>query len=265
MPPRMLMLFGAWLSCAMLTVWAFFVAGRLRSVWWARLALVAGLAPLVFLIVQRLPRPQLELPELGLTLGFTGILLGVWGAAVTWARELPASPKVDASRMRWDPRPSHRPTWVIVMGMSTLLTFALVAVQQPLLAVMPWGLLAIAYAWAHQGLRGPVRVEARDVVFGNERMAIDDLSRVIRDVRYFGPVRREHLVVKHNDRLVCWLVTGSPTEDVLAVVHLIHQQQAFAANHTIDRGALVDPPQWLAGIQERGARPFALQPNGEAT
>ncbi len=252
----MVLLIGAWISCGLLTLWALYVAGRLRSTWWARIALLAGFAPIGWLIARQVPSPSLEPFELlALALGST-VLLGVWGTAVHWARRAPAAPRVDASRMRWVPRPSHRPTWVIVAGLSTLLTLALIALDRPLVAILPWLGVLLAHRWAHQGERGAVRVEARDVVLGGERIPIDELSLVAREVQYLGPLRRERLVLHHGERQLCWLVTGSPAEDVVAVEHLLRRQQDFALSHEVAREPQRRPPAWLRDIHERSARPL---------
>ncbi|MEM6930692.1 MAG: hypothetical protein AAF602_27410, partial [Myxococcota bacterium] len=109
----MFLLIIAWMSCAMLTVWALFVAGRLRSVWWSSVALVLGLVPLGSLLARHIPWPRLDLIDALVIAAGSTFLLGLWGSAVHWARRSPVPPRVDASRMRWVPRPSHRPTWVI--------------------------------------------------------------------------------------------------------------------------------------------------------
>ncbi|MEO0603559.1 MAG: hypothetical protein AAF211_19120 [Myxococcota bacterium] len=261
----MFLLVIAWMSCAMLTVWALFVAGRLRSVGWSSIALVLGLAPLASLLARHVPWPRLDLVDvLGLAAGST-FLLGLWGAAVHWARRTAMAPRVDASRMRWVPRPSHRPTWVIAAGFSTLLSLGLVALDGPLVSVLPWVPLLVAYRWAHQGERGPIRVEARDVVLGTERVGIDELSKVVREVRFLGPIRRERLVIRYGEVERRWLVTGSPSEHGVAVQHLLLQQQGFAAAHAIHREPPQRPPEWLRDIYERGGRPVSVATNREAT
>lgn len=261
----MTLLLGFWASCSLLVLWGFFVAGRLRSAWWPRVALLLGVLPLVGLAFGEVSMPSLGNAEL---LGMGGASLGllmVWGGAVRWARRRPLAPRVDASRMRWEPRPSHRPTWVLAAGLSTLLSIALVLLGKPVVAVLPWLALFVAHRWAHHGGRGTLHVGSRDVVFAGERFAIDELSQVLREVRFLGPVRRERLVVKHKDRLLRWLVTGSPSEDVVAVQHLLHRQQDFANRHLVEREPPQRPPDWLLHLQQAGGRPVALGPNGKPT
>ena len=261
----MLLMIGAWISCSMLLVWAMYVAGRLRSATWSKIALLLGTMPMVFLMMGQLPLPRFTLVDLAWLGAISAGLLGIWGVAVHWARRLPASPKVDASRMRWLPRASHRPTWVIAVGLSTVLTLALVALDRPLVGLLPWVALFVAHRWAHQGERGTLRVEARDIVLAGERIAIEALAPVLREVRYLGPVRRERLVLQHGDRQLHWLVTGSPAEHVLAVQHLLQQQQDHAASHTALREPLRLPPAWLLDIQENGLGPVALRSDRKAT
>lgn len=261
----MLLLIAAWSAGSMLTLWALFVAGRLRSPLMSKVALTVGTAPMVGLVAAALPRPRWELADLAWAAGVGAGLLVVWGVAVHWARQKPPTPKVDAARMRWAPRPSHRPTWVLAAGLSTLLTLSLFVMDRPLVGLMPWVGLLVAHRWAHQGERGLVRVEARDIVLGGERIAIDEMAPVRREVRFLGPVRRERLVLQHGNRRLSWLVTGSPPDHVLAVQHLLLQQQDLAAAHTVERGPNQLPPQWLQHVHESGGRPFALRPNREAT
>jgi len=254
-----------WVALCLLTLWVLFAAGRLRSLGPATFLLSLGVLPVAAVLVARLPVPRLEpLDWLALAVVATG-LLTVWGGAVRWARQDPASPRVDASRMRWVPRPSHRATWVIAIGLSTVLTLAVFALDRPLVGLLPWLALLVAHRWAHQGEQGSVRVEARDLVLAGERVPIDAVTAIRREVQYLGPVRRARLVFEYEDRRKGWLVTGSPDEDVSAAVHLLQQQRELAAHHPIEREPARRPPEWLRDIHERGGRPVPLRPNREAT
>lgn len=259
------LLLAAWIACVTLGLWAFFVAGRLKSVKASVLALGLGLAPLFVLTVSALPWPVLDRTGVAV-LGAASLgLTGAWGVAVWWARHPPSVPWVDAARMRWVPRASHRPTWVIAAGLVTLLTLALGIVGRPAVALLPWAAWILAHRWAHTGDRGVIRVESRDVLLAGQRIPMVELSDVHREVQFLGPVRRERLVVTIGDRRFHWLVTGSLNEDVAAVQHLLRQQVDFARDHLLDRGPELAPPAWLADVDQLRRRPVPAGPDGKAT
>ncbi|HHO51976.1 MAG TPA: hypothetical protein ENK18_14110 [Deltaproteobacteria bacterium] len=220
--------------------------------------LVIGLSPLLWIGpllyltagLERLTPAHLQQAILWLILSLPPV--GAWGLVARWARRVPEPPRLDVARVWWTPRASHRVTWVLLGG----LVAGLGLILGLLWSVLPGlGLalgLAGAWRWAHRGAVGQLRIESRDLVVGRERIPMEDVESVGREVGFWGPVRRERLAIEHRHGCVRLLVTGSPEEDVDAILRVMCRQLAWASRHEVPRGEALPPPAALEVLRLLG-------------
>ena len=218
--------------------------------------LSAGLMGLAIPVVVSSPKMGHALAWLGsanltwaiqIALGAVPVVVG-WGLLARWARRMPAPPTADQARLRWTPRPSHRPTWVLAVGFTLLLGASLLLQGSEPLALLVLSLLGMAWWWAHRGQRGPIRVEARELVLGSgHRIPLEEIDGVALDISFLGPIQRSRIRVNHQGRDLALLVSGSPEEDIDAVVRLLSRQRAWAASNALDRPEH-PPPTTLAAL-----------------
>lgn len=180
--------------------------------------------------------------------------VGLWSLAVRWARREPVPPLLDQARLRWSPRATHRPVWVLFASVALLWTVLNLAFGSPCAVVVPLIALGVCWRFAHHGERGPLRIESRDLVLDNQRIPLDDIVQVEREVRVF-PMWRIRLVIHRREgRPLKLLATGSPDEHVDAVVRVLSQQHAYALDHQVDRGEEIAPPRALESLLGQAER-----------
>lgn len=183
-------------------------------------------------------------------------LIVAWGLSARWAQRMPEPPRLDQARVQWRPRASHRATWVLLVGLCAVLGLVMGGLWGPLPGLGLGGalgsVLGLAWAWAHRGAAGALRIEARDLVVGQARIPMEDVESVGREVVFLGPIRRERLAIEHRSGSVRLLVTGSPEEDVDVVLSLLCRQLAWAARHAVVRGEALPPPAALELLRQLG-------------
>ncbi|MBX2802003.1 MAG: hypothetical protein KTR31_30260 [Myxococcales bacterium] len=260
-----------WLFVVLVTLWLLTtrVGHRSRRVMALVAVCVVSISPLV--LAEPLHRLLSAGPSPATATGWAVAALpavGLWAWAARWARREPEPPMVDAARVRWDPRSSHRATWVLAVGFTTAVIAGLFAIDHTGLA----GLLGMAFVaactWAHRGQRGPVVIETRDLVLGGQRIPLANIAAVQREVGFLGPIRRERIAVIHEEGSTHHLISGSPEEHTDAVLWLLDVQRRWSDEHPLERPEQLPSPdlrQLLGHVDQRRRAEIPVGTDGPAT
>ena len=203
-----------------------------------------------------------------ITFALAGPTILLWTGLARWASRDPAPPLADSAQLRWNPRSSHRPTWVLLGVLVMALTIPAFTSGDFLFAMFPPLLWGTAWTWGHQGNRGGIRLTTTTLYLGEDRVDLVNVQEVDREVKFIGPIRRERIRIKHRQGEIRHLISGSPQEDAEVFLALFQRQHKLAS--TVEVGPVLAIPSPLQSLLQKAGSPadhpravdVAMGPNG---